>query len=225
MPRKPADKKAPAKKPAAKKKAPVKTTRGRSNAKTALIEEHGEDYEQWPVDSLEELITPRARHFVHLYLGKHFNKAIDAYCESHNVSKDYKYAKQSAHRVKTNPIVAAYIKKHSQHLADMQGMTEEWIMSNIKSLIERCMQFEVVKDPNGEPIGEFQFDATNARLGLQLAGQYHTMWKEKREHAADDDLKSFIQGISNSVQSNPMAALQAKHNLTKQDDDDSGASE
>jgi phage terminase small subunit len=56
--------------------------------------------------------------------------------------------------------------------AEALGVTKEWVLGKLVEVVERCMQHKAVLDEDGQPIGEFKFDAAAALKGLELLGKH-----------------------------------------------------
>lgn len=56
-------------------------------------------------------------------------------------------------------------------------VTAEWVVDKAKKIIERCMQAEPVYDSEGNPTGEYRFDATGANGSLKILAKYLGMEK------------------------------------------------
>ncbi|HEY5585698.1 MAG TPA: terminase small subunit [Ruminiclostridium sp.] len=63
-------------------------------------------------------------------------------------------------------------------------LTAEWVLNNLRSVAERCMQQEPVYIyENGEKVesGEFKFDSSGANKSLELLGKHLKLFTEKVE--------------------------------------------
>ena len=83
------------------------------------------------------------------------------------------------------------------------GLDREWVISRLMSVVERCMQAEPVLDKEGEPTGEFKFDATGANNALRMLGDTMGLFKpaEKKEgdeyaNLSDDDLRRIAHDLA-----------------------------
>jgi len=79
------------------------------------------------------------------------------------------------------------------------GLDREWVISRLMRVAERCMQAEPVTDKEGNPTGEFRFDATGANQALRMLGDTMGLFKpaEKKpedEYAnlSDDDIARIV---------------------------------
>jgi hypothetical protein len=64
------------------------------------------------------------------------------------------------------------------------GLDREWVITRLMSVVDRCMQAEPVMI-NGEPSGEFKFDAPGANTALRMLGD--TMGLFKPQETKPDD--------------------------------------
>lgn len=63
------------------------------------------------------------------------------------------------------------------------GLTREWVITRLMNVVERCMQAEAVVDKEGNPTGEYKFDAAGANQALRMLGDTMGLYKpaEKKE--------------------------------------------
>lgn len=66
------------------------------------------------------------------------------------------------------------------------GLTREWVISRLMTVVERCMQAEPVTDKKGEPTGEYLFDATGANQALRMLGDTMGLFKPAEKKPEDD---------------------------------------
>lgn len=60
-------------------------------------------------------------------------------------------------------------------------ITQDYVLTTIRNTIERCSQAEPVLDKEGNPTGEYRFDATSVLKGSELLGKHLGLFKEKME--------------------------------------------
>ena len=132
--------------------------------------------------------------FVIEYL-KDFN-GTRAYKEAYDVNDD-KVAATSAWRLLRNVDIQQAIHKQANKTLDKAEVDVEYIISNIKEVVERCMQKEPVmyfdkadKEYKQETVmiehedgtyteeGVWKFDGANTLRGLELLGKYKNIFKE-----------------------------------------------
>lgn len=66
------------------------------------------------------------------------------------------------------------------------GLDREWIITRLMRVVERCMQAEEVLDKQGNPIGEFQFDASGANAALRMLGDTMGLFKPADKKPGDE---------------------------------------
>tara|TARA_Y100000310_G_C20514110_1_gene730311 strand:- start:14 stop:580 length:567 start_codon:yes stop_codon:yes gene_type:complete len=54
---------------------------------------------------------------------------------------------------------------------------EEYVIKVLKTIVNRCLQVTPVLNRNGDPIGEYRFNPTEARKSAELLGEHLKMWK------------------------------------------------
>ena len=64
-------------------------------------------------------------------------------------------------------------------------ITEDYVLSTIRDTVERCRQAEPVTDREGNPTGEYRFDAAATLKGCELLGKHLKMWTDKTEHSGE----------------------------------------
>lgn len=73
-----------------------------------------------------------------------------------------KSARSKASQLLDDPEVQAYIEKKQKRLSEKMNWTHERILQRFSDISDRCMQAEPVLDKDGEPTGEYKFDANGA---------------------------------------------------------------
>lgn len=56
-------------------------------------------------------------------------------------------------------------------------LTQEWVLSNLKEVAERCLEAIPVLDREGNPIGEWRFEHSGANKSLELIGKHLGMFQ------------------------------------------------
>ncbi len=79
------------------------------------------------------------------------------------------------------PQIAAEIQKAMDKRAKKVEITADYVLSTIKTVVERCLQVEPVLDRKGQPTGEFQFDSMGALRGSELLGKHIKLFSDKVE--------------------------------------------
>ena len=136
-------------------------------------------------------LTPKQQRFVDEYL-------IDLNATQTAIRAGYseKTAKEIGSENLTKPNIAKAIEEARAKLAERTGITQEYVLSNIQKVVERCMQQEAVRARDGSPLlvegpeGDlaclFEFKETGALKGLELLGKHLGLFKDKIEHTGKD---------------------------------------
>jgi len=105
-----------------------------------------------------------------------------------------KTATETGYENLTKPHIAEHIQKEMDNRSQKTQINAEYVLETIKKTIERCSQSEPVL-VNGQPSGEFKFDAANVLKGAELLGRHLKLFTDKTEvhvishESALDDLK------------------------------------
>lgn len=136
-------------------------------------------------------LTPKQQRFVEEYL-------IDLNATQSAIRAGYseKTASEQGSRMLGNVKVQEAIQEAQKKLSERTGITQEYVLSNIQKVIERCMQHEAVQARDGSPLlvegpeGNlaclFEFKEAGALKGLELLGKHLGMFKDKIEHTGKD---------------------------------------
>ena len=115
---------------------------------------------------------------------------------------------QNGYKLARNPKIRAQVEKLTVEanlaaarnaavgMAKAVAVDRQWVIKNLKEVVERCMQQEPVRDKDGKPTGEWRFDSRGANQALSLLGKEIGMFVERKEirhgpltDATDDELK------------------------------------
>lgn len=136
-------------------------------------------------------LTPKQQRFVEEYL-------IDLNATQAAIRAGYseKTAKEIGSENLTKPNIAKAIEEAQAKLSERTGITQEYVLSNIQKVIERCMQQEAVlardgsplliEGPEGSLVPVFEFKENGALKGLELLGKHLGLFKDKIEHTGKD---------------------------------------
>lgn len=136
-------------------------------------------------------LTAKQQRFVEEYL-------IDLNATQAAIRAGYsaKTAKEIGSENLTKPNIAKAIQEAQSKLSERTGITQEYVLSNIQKVIERCIQQEPVRSRDGSPLmvegpdGDlaciFEFKETGALKGLELLGKHLGLFKEKIELTGKD---------------------------------------
>lgn len=73
---------------------------------------------------------------------------------------------------------------HSQATAaavEKAGLTKQWIIERLQENVQRAMQVAVVRDGEGNPIGEYKYEGSVANRALELLGKEIGMFVDRKE--------------------------------------------
>lgn len=79
------------------------------------------------------------------------------------------------------PQIAEHIEKRMSEVAKKIGITQEKVLEALWSIAQRCLQAEPVLDREGNPTGEYKFDASGANKSLELVGRHLKMFTDRIE--------------------------------------------
>jgi phage terminase small subunit len=66
------------------------------------------------------------------------------------------------------------------------GLNREWVIQRLMTVADRCMQAEPVLNKQGEPTGEYTFDASGANQALRMLGDTLGLFKPAEKKPEDD---------------------------------------
>ena len=131
-------------------------------------------------------LTPKQQRFVDEYL-------IDLNATQAAIRAGYseRTAKSIGQENLTKPDIQKAIQEAQNKLTERTEITQEYVLKNIQSVIERCMQQEavlardgsplLVEGPEGDLVPLFEFKETGALKGLELLGKHLGMFKDRVE--------------------------------------------
>lgn len=136
-------------------------------------------------------LTPKQQRFVEEYL-------IDLNATQAAIRAGYseKTANEQGSRLLANVSISEAIAEAQAKREERTQITQDYVLSNIQKVIERCMQQEAVQARDGSPLliegpeGDlaclFEFKENGALKGLELLGKHLGMFKDKIEHTGKD---------------------------------------
>ena len=136
-------------------------------------------------------LTPKQQRFVEEYL-------IDLNATQAAIRAGY--SAKTAAVIGAENLIKPYIQKAIQEaqnkLTERTEITQDYVLTNIQKVIERCMQQEAVlardgsplliEGPEGDLVPLFEFKETGALKGLELLGKHLGMFKDKIELTGKD---------------------------------------
>lgn len=118
-------------------------------------------------------ITPKQQRFCQEYI-------IDLNATQAAIRAGYskKTANPQAARLLTKVSIQAYISELNAEVTKKLMLSVESVLKDIAEIKRRCMQVEPVLDKEGEPTGEYKFNAQGALKASELEGKYLKMFTE-----------------------------------------------
>ena len=95
-------------------------------------------------------------------------------------------SRQSAHDAFKSDEVQERISFLKKERMEQLGIDAYYVLSNLKTVVERCLQAEEVLDREGAGTGEYKFEHTGANKALELLGKHIGMFKDKVEVTGKD---------------------------------------
>lgn len=79
----------------------------------------------------------------------------------------------------------AIIEANKERVERVQ-LDADWVLTRLKLISDRCVQGEPVFDKEGNPTGEWRFDAAGANRATELIGKHLAMFTDKQEISGKD---------------------------------------
>lgn len=92
-------------------------------------------------------------------------------------------AESAAARLLSNVKVSQFIQMAMDKRSNDLGIDAKYVLTTIKTTIERCSQAEQVKEKDGTVSGEYKFDPSAVLKGAELLGRHLKMFTDKQEHS------------------------------------------
>lgn len=148
----------------------------------------------------ENGLTDNQQKFADYYLSNGCN-AKQAYIEVYGTKKE-NVAESSASRLLRNVKVSAYIEDRQKKIQEETQVTQEYVIKNLKEMVERCMKHKPVLvfnpvekcmeqkteelfDSEGNHAGYagvYTFDSIGANKALEMLGKTLGLFKDKSEN-------------------------------------------
>jgi phage terminase small subunit len=123
-------------------------------------------------------LSDKQRRFVLEYM-----KDLNATQAAIRAGYSEKTAKQQGSRLLTNADLMTEVTKQRVRQEKRTEITADYVLNSIVEVVERCKQAEQVKDHEGNPTGEYSFEANAALKGLELLGRHKKLFTDKVEHS------------------------------------------
>ena len=137
----------------------------------------------------EKKLTEKEKAFCQEYL-KDFNGTQSAIRAGYSENS----AKEIAYENLTKHHIAQYLQQLIDKRAESCELSAQWVLSNLKDVVTRCMQAEPVLDSKGFPTGEYKFNSMGANKALELIGKHLGLFKEMSDKEPDQGFSLVILG-------------------------------
>ena len=108
--------------------------------------------------------------------------ATESYQKVYGCTEDA--ARKAGSRLLTNVDIKSEIVRRQDEInkkvEEDTGVSVKWVLENLKTVAERCMEPEPMMDKDGQII-EYRFDSSGANKALETIGKHLGMFKEKVE--------------------------------------------
>lgn len=122
------------------------------------------------------MLTPKQQRFVDEYLTN-LNGTQAAIRAGYSPKTAHVIASENLRK----PQIASAIEAAMNGRAENAKLNAGRVVEMIVDTIERCRQAVPVLDKEGNPIGEYRFDASNVLKGCELLGRHLGMFTDKAE--------------------------------------------
>jgi phage terminase small subunit len=121
-------------------------------------------------------LNPKQQLFVTEYL-----KDLNATQAAIRAGYSKKTAGSQAHDLLKIPEIEAAVNDEIDKRVQRTQINGDYVLIGIKNLIERCIQAEPVLDKDGEPTGEYKFEAYAALKGYELLGKHLKLFTDSAQ--------------------------------------------
>lgn len=121
-------------------------------------------------------LTPKQEMFVREYLID-----LNATKAAERAGYSKKTANEQGSRLLANVSVASAVQAQMNKRAETVELNATYVLQGIKRVVERCEQAEPVYDKEGNPTGEFTFQAGAALKGYEMLGRHLKLFTDKVE--------------------------------------------
>ena len=118
-------------------------------------------------------LTDKQKRFVEDYL-------VDLNATQAAVRAGYsaKTAEQQAYQLLQKTSVSEAIAAAQAARSERTELTQDWVLDRLREVTERCMQHKAVLDHEGNPMGEYKFNASGANKSIELIGRHLGTFKD-----------------------------------------------
>ncbi len=138
------------------------------------------------------------RTFIYSYIET-LNSVAAARAASGKPHMSQASAQKYAHRMTKKPHVSQAIEAGLQQADNLVLVNKRYVIDKLKENVERCLQVEPVRDKDGQPTGEYQYNASAANKALELLGRHLRVFDDQDSKAdAATVLAAIIGGLPNT---------------------------
>jgi phage terminase small subunit len=124
---------------------------------------------------------------------------VNDYMISQNVTASYQKvygctedaARKAGSRLLTNVDIKSEIVRRQEEVnkkvEEDTGISVQWVLESFKTVADRCMQAEEIKDKEGNGTGEWRFDSSGANKAIESIGRYFGMFNDKLKVDANNN--------------------------------------
>ena len=138
-------------------------------------------------------LSPKRQRFVDEYL-------IDLNATQAAIRAGYseKTAQEQSARLLSNVMVRAAIEDGQTKRAERVKVDQNYVITNLLEIVERCMQRAAITDSAGEETGVWKFDARGATGAIKLLGEHLGMFNQKTQEVDDDIFAGLVRDFVRS---------------------------
>lgn len=125
---------------------------------------------------MSNALTPKQAAFVIEYL-----KDLNGTQAAIRAGYSERTANEQASRLLANVNIATAVQKAMDERSERTKIDADFVLEGIKRVTQRCEQAEPVLDREGNPTGEYKFEASAALKGYELLGKHLKLFTEKSE--------------------------------------------
>jgi len=120
-----------------------------------------------------------------------------------------KTAQEQSSQLLSKLIIQDAVNERLKEREKRTEITVDYILTNLKSIVERCLQVEAVLDKQGNLTGEYRFDASGANKALELLGKHLKLFTDRLEIR----VISSVDDLSDEEQQSLLADLEARQGV------------
>jgi hypothetical protein len=114
------------------------------------------------------------------------------------------------------PVTGSPVETKTIQILEKVEVDKNWVVANLKSVVERCMEAEEVLDCRGKPTGKYTFNATGANRALELLGKKLGMFVDRGEMKLEiNSLDEALAAMPTDVLDREIARLQAEEDAKR----------